>query len=107
MIILINCDQQHTNKDKPVNPHFDLFSFIKNIDMFGVPILLFHKQKDSYRSVIGGCVSLILIVCIMTYTGWRFEELFERSGDVIKIGSLYYVSKEEQLIYPKKDDLRF
>ena len=57
------------------------FHFLKYIDIFGVPVKLFYKQRRTYHTHIGGCASLWLICCIITYTGWKFGNLINRTED--------------------------
>ena len=68
---------------------------LKEIDLFGMPIPIFHKKRKAYHSKIGGCITIWFICSILTYAGWRFSTLLNREGDTITMGSLYYNTAED------------
>ena len=67
----------------------------KQLDFFGVPIRLFHKNKRTYHTIVGGCATLWLSLCIFIFMSLRLSDLINRTEDKITIGSLYYSSLEE------------
>jgi hypothetical protein len=84
-----------------------MLKLLKKVDLFGVPITIFHKKERAYRSKVGGCITIWFIFCMITYAGFKMAALVNREGDTITMGSLYYSSIEDQLIYPLKHNLRF
>ena len=45
-----------------------LKQLLKKADLFGVPITLFYKKKENYKSVLGGLCSIFLVCSMVWYT---------------------------------------
>ena len=56
-------------------------SILKQLDLFGVPIRLFHKNKRTYHTIVGGCATLWLGICILVFMSWRLSDLINRKED--------------------------
>lgn len=52
--------------------------FIQSFDRFGVPVYYrVNKQEDTYKSVIGGLITITLFIASVTYAVyvfWKWEE---------------------------------
>jgi hypothetical protein len=42
--------------------------FFKNFDMYGEPITLQYKGEDKYKTNVGACVSILLLIMILAYS---------------------------------------
>ena len=74
-----------------------LSKMIKPLDKFGIPILLNYKGDSSYKTVIGGLVSIVITVILLWYAWVLFITMINRQNSVInsgdKIRSLMYKLK--------------
>ena len=41
------------------------FSIFKKMDMFGTPVQLTYRGEDKFKTVAGGCMTLLLMVIIV------------------------------------------
>ena len=55
--------------------------FLKVIDCFGSQIKIYHKRKDSLKSVWGGFFTICIGLTIIVLTIQKFEILIKREGD--------------------------
>ena len=57
---------------------------IKNIDMFGYPVMLqYHKDEFRKKSLIGGMLSFILAILILSQFSWSIQKLKNQDYSII------------------------
>jgi len=57
--------------------------------MFGHPVLLsFNKKGNTHNTVIGGCISIFVLVILLAYFGIHFNTLINYGDDKISIKEL-------------------
>ena len=58
--------------------------FLKNRDLFGHPVQLnFNKKGSQHTTVVGGVVSIIVKVLMLTYVGVLMNRMIEYKDDQI------------------------
>ena len=50
-----------------------MLNWIREKDIFGVPVQLTYKGSSSYTTLVGGVSSIIFIVSFATYAIWTFH----------------------------------
>lgn len=50
----------------------------KQLDMFGHPITLKYKNEAQYKSTIGGVITLIVLMGLLTYCGILLRQMFSK-----------------------------
>ena len=53
-------------------------SFLSNRDYFGEPVGLNFKGDESYKTCLGGLISLCCTICILAYTGLQLKYMVRK-----------------------------
>ena len=69
--------------DRFKNSGSNLLNFIRNMDNYGVPVKLNFKGKDSYQTLPGGILSLILLLLMATFTAIKGKRLLMKEDWII------------------------
>ena len=76
-------------------------NWIRNRDMFGQPILLsFNKKGNKYKTVIGGFISLFVLMSLITYLVIHIQKMIFYQDDKITI-------KESSVNLMKADEVKY
>jgi len=55
--------------------------YIKNYDLFGDPVQITYKGKDSHKTFLGGLITIIICSILFVYVGWRIYLFSYRERD--------------------------
>ena len=50
-------------------------AIIKGCDMFGLPVALTYKGEGKFKTAIGGCVSMVIILATIVYAAFQLNIL--------------------------------
>lgn len=67
---------------------------IKILDFYAKPITFTYKGNESFRSVLGGIISLVIIVILTVIFGYKIERLMSRDDTTTRKSSIYRLSNE-------------
>ena len=84
-------------------------TFLTKLDVFAVPVSLTFKGKRGHSTAVGGFVSLISTICLITYSFWRVQYITNHDRDDYFL-TQFFTKFEERKPYFLKDgdlDLRF
>lgn len=56
-----------------------LQSFLTRIDVFGYPISLTYKKESTFKSSIGGFMTILSRVVILLYFGLQINDIYENT----------------------------
>lgn len=76
------------------------FGFWSNLDFFAEPIAFMYKGKRSNPSVIGGIVSLIVILLLVAYFVYLLLEMIMREHPLVVIKTIVSDIPDEMIINP-------
>lgn len=52
-------------------------NYIEGLDFFGMPVLLtFNNKGSEHKTVIGGCLSIIIRLIMLVYMGILFQRMY-------------------------------
>ena len=70
---------------------------IRNRDIFGHPVLLnFNKRGDTHNTVIGGCMSIFVIMFLLYYLGIHVKKMVLYEDDKISSKESSMTNEESQ-----------
>lgn len=52
--------------------------FLENLDTYGVPVNLTYKKNPEIKSSLGGLMTILSRLLIITYLGLKFKDVFNR-----------------------------
>ena len=55
-------------------------SFLRFFDIYAEPINFTYKNKRSYRTVLGGLITLISVMAVFAYFGTLLAKMFAREN---------------------------
>ena len=67
---------------------------VKQSDYFGTPVSLNFKGETKFKTVVGGVVSLSILIGLLIYTGFLMNVMIKREDS-----SLNVVTQIDRLIY--------
>ena len=53
---------------------------VESIDRFGIPISLHFKQDTEFKTAIGGCTSILLLIGLAVYAGLLLKQLINKDN---------------------------
>ena len=67
---------------------------VKGTDRFALPISLNFKGESSFKTIIGGTVSVVIIMVLLWYSALLLKEMINRENSIVSS-----ITKIENLIY--------
>ncbi len=68
---------------------------INNIDYFGMEPKLYYKDKSKLTSILGGIISLLIIVVMVIFTYISGKEIFDHNNPTVLLSSNYDVNPRQ------------
>ena len=53
---------------------------VKSIDRFGIPISLHFQQNTEFKTAIGGCTSILMLIGLAVYAGLLLKQLINKDN---------------------------
>lgn len=66
--------------------------FVEDLDFYAMPVTMSIRGKDKFRTLLGGVISLILILFIISVFGYKLNDMINRNLTQIKKNTLVSVS---------------
>ena len=69
-----------------------LKKWVKEMDMYGKPVTMTYRGKETFKTTFGGIVSLILVVFLLSVFGFKLQDMFQHNNTEIKKNTLVSIS---------------
>ena len=83
-----------SNRSRRAHNEFSFCDLFRSLDRFAEPITINHRGKDSYRTICGGCFSLLIALIVIAFAVARIERLIMRRTPQIDTGLEQYYTDE-------------
>ena len=58
-------------------------TFIKNMDHYGYPVTLTYKNDTEYKSILGGIVTLMFRIIVLTFVIFQMNDIIRKKRDIV------------------------
>jgi len=79
-------------EDSQKNKKSAISRFLRKLDIYGKPIQLTFKGKESFKTTFGGTVSLILLLLLLSVAGYKLNDMIYKNLTVVKKNTLVSAS---------------
>ena len=73
--------------------------FLRDLDLFAVPVNLKYKGKSKFGTSVGGCLSLLLILLFTVYSGYTLHEMIVKPALQNNSVQLYFSYSDNTDVY--------